>query len=76
MSNNILSAQELEDLTGYQWASKQRSKLDEFGIFYVTSKVNGHPKTTWYNVNNPKHLRVARAIEEEPNFSSMDISHG
>lgn len=74
--NNFLSKQNLEDLTGYQWASKQRTKLDEFGIFYITSKVNGHPKTTWYNVNNPKHLRMASPTEEEPDFSSMDTHHG
>ena len=74
--NKLLSHDELVTLTGYQWASKQRTKLDEFGIFYVTSGINGHPKTTWYNVNNPKHLRTASSAEEEPDFSSMDMNYG
>jgi hypothetical protein len=76
MDNNILSRQEIKELTGYQWASKQRKKLDEFGIFYVTSRIDGHPKTTWHNVNNPKHLRQSIPANEEPDFSSMVTSHG
>ncbi len=74
--NRTLTKEELENLTGYQWASKQRAKLDESGIFFVTSGVSGFPKTTWFHVNNPKHMRSPTPIEEEPDFSSLGARHG
>lgn len=65
----LLSNEELIELTGAKTKQKQIQVLREANIAYVV-RVDGWPKTTWYNVNNPAHLRAV-TLEEEPNFGAI-----
>lgn len=73
--SDLMTAEDVMSVTGYEHPSKQCQVLDDHGIFYVRDK-NGCPKTTWYNFNNPRHLRfekiAAHNDEIELDLSFMD----
>lgn len=75
MDNQLITHEELVEITGYEFLSKQCEVLDRHGIFYVKDR-NGAPKTTWYNFNHPRHLRFEKIAElhydAEPDFSMFD----
>lgn len=70
MNQNLLTDDDLNNLTGASQAKKQCAVLDESGIFYVR-RTDGKPRTTWYNVNHPAHLRTPQ-MQDEPDFGWME----
>jgi len=69
LSNRFLSDRDIVDLTGFERPTEQRRSLDNHGILYVVRK-DGKLRTTWYNVNHPKHARFPEN-DETPNFEAM-----
>lgn len=73
--SDLISRNDMIELTGYEHPSKQCESLDKHGIFYLKDK-NGCPKTTWFNFNHPRHLRSselqAHNDDLELDFSCMD----
>ena len=70
--DNLLSTDEIKAITGYDQPAKQCQILAENGVFFVKDR-NGFPQTTWYNFNHPSHLRRLKAVNDEPDFSSLEI---
>lgn len=67
--SELLSKDEMAELTGAATKAKQIQVLRDANIAFVT-RVDGWPRTTWFNVNNPAHLRAVK-LEEEPNFEAI-----
>jgi len=67
--SELLSEQAMVDLTGAKTKAKQIQVLRDSNIPFVV-RVDGWPKTTWYNVNNPSHLRGI-TIEEEAHWGEI-----
>lgn len=70
--NDLLNDEELVELTGYQFPSKQYGALTRAGISYVKRR-DGRPRVTWTHVNAA--LSGARSVqiaeEEQPNFDAI-----
>ncbi|MBU3824169.1 MAG: DUF4224 domain-containing protein [Candidatus Oceanisphaera merdipullorum] len=56
-SRQIVSDDELTELTGFASTTKQKECLDQHGIFYIKGK-NGQIRTTWGHINNPLKMRM------------------
>lgn len=67
----LLTDDELLELTGCVRQSEQCKVLDEAEIFYIRRRVDGRPRTTWYNVCHPGLSRDAR-YDEEPDWAAME----
>ena len=63
----LLTEEELTDLTGASQPMKQAEVLRRNGIYYI-EKLKGIT-TTWYHVNHPQPLQPA---DNEPNFEALD----
>jgi len=70
--SQILTDDELQELTGAVYPSKQASILDQHGISYVR-RLDGKLRVTWYSVNHPRAPGTPKA-ETEPDFS--EFAHG
>lgn len=64
----LLTEDDMQELTGYKLPGKQAALLREHDISFVT-RPDGRIRTTWYNVNHPL---SSRACEDEmPNFDAL-----
>lgn len=73
MNSEILSRDDLIQLTKYSQAKKQCAWLAKAGIWFEPDK-DGRPSTTWHHVNNPIALRLSNQRRPEldtPNFDAM-----
>ncbi|MCW0316220.1 hypothetical protein NB724_001371 [Pantoea ananatis] len=71
-NNDIISDDEIEQLTGYKIPSKQCQCLKEAGIFFMVRR-DGRPRTTWQHFNDPLSSRSKQMHDlNEPNFGALD----
>ncbi|UFT92864.1 DUF4224 domain-containing protein [Pectobacterium carotovorum] len=61
MSNDLLTNDELVELTGYKYASKQCDALRRSGISFIVRK-DGRPRVTWSHVNAVLNGKPAAAL--------------
>lgn len=70
--NDLLTDEELIELTGYRFPSKQCDALRRSGISFVRRR-DGRPRVTWTHVNAA--LSGAKSLvvdeEERPNFDAI-----
>ena len=72
-ANRALTAEELEEVTGYKSPRKQRETLDKAGIYCIFKKATNRVWTNWHHVNNPKKVGdVATKSAIEPNFGAIN----
>ncbi len=72
VSNEIISDDEIEQLTGYKIPSKQCQCLKEAGIFFMVRR-DGRPRTTWQHFNDPLSTRSKQNQDNnEPNFGALN----
>ncbi|MGM0512955.1 MAG: DUF4224 domain-containing protein, partial [Pseudomonadota bacterium] len=50
--HDIITKEEMIELTGHHYKSKQCEALRRAGIFFI-ERPDGHPKTTWGHFLNP-----------------------
>lgn len=72
MANDLLTDEELVDLTGYQFPSKQCAALSRSGISFVKRR-DGRPRVTWTHVNAALSGNKAPVAteDEQPNFEAI-----
>ncbi|EAM8673176.1 DUF4224 domain-containing protein [Salmonella enterica] len=70
--NDLLSDEELVELTGYQFPSKQCAALSRAGISFVKRR-DGRPRVTWTHVNAAlAGIHTPHEPEEvQPNFDAI-----
>jgi len=71
--NDIISREEMIELTGTTLKSRQCEALRRAGIFFI-ERADGHPKTTWGHFTNPIKYRNQNTEElqdEEPDFGAV-----
>ncbi|MEQ4657640.1 DUF4224 domain-containing protein [Providencia manganoxydans] len=68
--HDIITHEEMIELTGYQFPSKQCEVLTQAGIFFV-KRPDGYPKTTWGHFNSPLKQRAQVPAQQEPDFGAM-----
>ncbi|HBZ0718543.1 TPA: DUF4224 domain-containing protein [Klebsiella pneumoniae] len=71
--NDIISREEMIELTGTPLKSRQCEALRRAGIFFI-ERADGHPKTTWGHFTNPIKYRnqdTEELQEEEPDFGAV-----
>jgi hypothetical protein len=70
--NDLLTDEELTELTGYVFPSKQCAALTRAGISFIRRR-DGRPRVTWTHVNAAlTGVRQSVAEEEErPNFDAI-----
>ncbi|WP_225372065.1 DUF4224 domain-containing protein [Klebsiella pneumoniae] len=71
--HNIITREEMIELTGTPLKSKQCEALRRAGIFFI-ERADGHPKTTWGHFLNPIKYRNQQentVREEEPDFGAI-----
>ncbi len=66
--HDLLTEQDLLELTGVSRPDLQARVLAANNIYFLVNH-NNIPKTTWYHVNNPIHLRT-------PSLSMTDFGYG
>lgn len=66
---NLLTDEEMEQLTGSSGAAKQKEILDKHGIYYIERMGGKSITTTWHHVNHPFARQVSNA--DEPDFGAM-----
>lgn len=64
----LLTAEDLEELTGAKQPARQRQILEKHGIFYI-QRIDGTITTTWEHVNNPHAGQLSP--EAEPDFGKI-----
>ncbi|BEL65231.1 MULTISPECIES: DUF4224 domain-containing protein [Serratia] len=71
-NNELLTDEELIELTGYKYPSKQCEALARAGISFIKRR-DGRPRVTWAHVNAALSGYLAPAVTEEntPNFDAM-----
>lgn len=71
--HDIITKEEIIELTGHHYKTKQCESLHRSGIFSIL-RPDGHPKTTWGHFLNPVTLRGKQVelAKEEPNFEAMN----
>lgn len=72
MTNDLLSDDELIEMTGYKYPSKQCEALQRAGISFVKRR-DGRPRVTWTHVNAAL-LGIKPEVvtaEEKPNFDAI-----
>lgn len=70
MANEMLTDQELIDLTGFTKASAQCRQLSKQGIHYY-KRGDGKPVVTWTAVNYPFMNRPVANDDNMPNFEAI-----
>lgn len=71
--NDIISREEMIELTGTPLKTRQCEALRRAGIFFI-ERADGHPKTTWGHFTNPIKYRNQNTEElrdEEPDFGAV-----
>ncbi|SQC11547.1 Uncharacterised protein [Klebsiella pneumoniae] len=71
--NDIISREEMIELTGTSLKSRQCEALRRAGIFFI-ERADGHPKTTWGHFTNPikyRNQNTEELQEEEPDFGAV-----
>ncbi|WOJ32664.1 DUF4224 domain-containing protein [Citrobacter koseri] len=72
--HDIITREEMIELTGTPLKSKQCDALRRAGIFFM-ERADGHPKTTWGHFMNPikyRNQEPPRVREdEEPDFGAV-----
>lgn len=71
--HDIISKEEMIELTGHHYKSKQCETLYRAGIFFI-KRPDGHPKTTWGHFMNPvKYINREqhKSTTKEPNFEAI-----
>ncbi|GJL00767.1 MULTISPECIES: DUF4224 domain-containing protein [Klebsiella] len=71
--NDIISREEMIELTGTTLKSRQCEALRRAGIFFI-ERADGHPKTTWGHFTNPikyRNQNTEELQEEEPDFGAV-----
>lgn len=71
----LITDEEMLEITGAHFPTKQCQILKEHGIAFVR-RLDGRPRTTWFNFNNPLHTRNHIPAEEEkvePNFDAIFV---
>ncbi|ENM1396330.1 DUF4224 domain-containing protein [Klebsiella pneumoniae] len=70
--NDLLTDDELIELTGYRFPSKQCSALAKSGISFVKRR-DGRPLVTWTHVNAALFgdRKIVADEEEKPNFDAI-----
>ncbi|MBC3213434.1 DUF4224 domain-containing protein [Serratia fonticola] len=70
--HDIITKEEMIELTGHHYKSKQCEALSRAGIFFI-KRPDGHPKTTWGHFLNPVKYRnePQKPATKEPNFEAM-----
>lgn len=70
--HDIITKEEMIELTGHHYKSKQCEALRRAGIFFI-ERPDGHPKTTWGHFMNPVKYRSEpqKPAPKEPNFEAM-----
>lgn len=69
--NDLLTDEELTELTGYVFPSKQCAALARAGISFVRRR-DGRPRVTWTHVNAAlAGVRQSAAEEDRPNFDAI-----
>ena len=71
----LITDEEMLEITGAQFPSKQCQILKDHGIAFVR-RLDGRPRTTWFNFNHPLHSRHHSFEEEiledeEPDFDAI-----
>jgi len=66
---NLLSVEDIKNLTGASQHKKQADVLNDNGIYYIT-RADKTITTTWHHVNNPSLVRNV-VNNNEPNFGAM-----
>jgi hypothetical protein len=71
-NNDLLTDDELVELTGYRFQSKQCEALKRSGISFVRRR-DGRPRVTWTHVNAALSgiQHIAAEEEERPNFDAI-----
>lgn len=71
-NNDLLTDDELSEMTGYKYPSKQCEALQRAGISFIKRR-DGRPRVTWTHVNAAMagYLAVAETEENTPNFDAM-----
>ncbi|AUW09364.1 MULTISPECIES: DUF4224 domain-containing protein [Klebsiella pneumoniae complex] len=71
--NDIISREEMIELTGTPLKTRQCEALRRAGIFFI-ERADGHPKTTWGHFTNPikyRNQNTEELQEEEPDFGAV-----
>ncbi|MDM9659084.1 DUF4224 domain-containing protein [Raoultella planticola] len=71
--HDIITREEMIELTGTPLKSKQCEALRRAGIFFI-ERADGHPKTTWGHFLNPikyRNQNTEELQEEEPDFGAV-----
>lgn len=72
IENDLLSDDELIELTGYKYPSKQIGVLRRSGISFIIRR-DGRPRVTWTHVNNALN-GIQTPVEKQkpqPNFDAI-----
>ena len=73
--NRPLTAEELEEVTGYKIAQKQHEILKNHGVFSILKKATNTVFTNWYHINNPiKSTPIENGDDDnsKPNWDGFD----
>jgi len=67
--NDLLTENEIEELTGARQSSKQADVLNRNGIYYIL-RMDKTIRVTWHAVHNP-HQKITQAVEK-PDFDAIE----
>ncbi|MDV1014604.1 DUF4224 domain-containing protein [Klebsiella grimontii] len=71
--HDIITREEMIELTGTTLKSRQCEALRRAGVFFM-ERADGHPKTTWGHFLNPikyRNQQEETVREEEPDFGAI-----
>lgn len=71
--HDIITREEMIELTGTPLKSRQCEALRSAGVFFM-ERADGHPKTTWGHFLNPikyRNQQEETVREEEPDFGAI-----
>lgn len=71
--HDIITREEMTELTGTPLKSRQCEALRRAGVFFM-ERADGHPKTTWGHFMNPikyRNQQEETVREEEPDFGAI-----
>nr|WP_279508900.1 DUF4224 domain-containing protein [Klebsiella variicola] len=71
--HDIITREEMIELTGTPLKSRQCEALRRAGVFFM-ERADGHPKTTWGHFLNPikyRNQQEETVREEEPDFGAI-----
>lgn len=64
--NDLLTREEMEEITGARQWAKMAKNLSENGIYYILRE-DGEIRVTWHHVHNPTRIDTSN----EPDFDSI-----